>query len=107
MNSVEIVAFCKSYFFNMELPLYRKKSLQSHVKSMVTKHHKAEKKMILIIRNVHLQNVLSTLFDLGSNHIETINYLPPVQHYCSFAWDQMVHEYQWIVIIVTNKTISM
>ena len=96
---------------------------------MVTKHHKAETKMILIIRNVHLQNVLSTLFHLGSNHIEifskevqhrlktlanldtynieTINYLPPVQQYSSFAWDHMVQEYQWTVTLVKNKTISM
>ena len=25
VKSIEIVAYCESYFFNMELPLYRKK----------------------------------------------------------------------------------
>ena len=34
MNSVEIVAYCESYFSNMQLTLYGKKSLQCYVKSM-------------------------------------------------------------------------
>ena len=52
MNSVEIVSYCEPYFFNMEFPLNRKKYLQCHVKSMFTKHQKAERKMIFIICNV-------------------------------------------------------
>ena len=49
MNSVEIVAFCESSLFNMELTLYRIKRLQCHVISMFTMQQKAETKMILII----------------------------------------------------------
>ena len=52
VNSVEIGAYCESYVFNMELPLYEKKCLQCHVKSMFTKHQKAERKMMFIIYNV-------------------------------------------------------
>ena len=64
VDSVEIVAYCESYFFNMELPLYRKKCLQWHIKSMFTKHEKAERKMIFIICNV-LNFVLNKKNDKG------------------------------------------
>lgn len=60
MNSVEIVAFCESSLFNMELTLYRIKRLQCHVISMLTMQQKAETKMILIICKVHLRNFLNT-----------------------------------------------
>lgn len=59
MNSVEIVAFCESSLFNMELTLYRIKRLQCHI-SMFTMQQKAETKMILIICKVHLRNFLNT-----------------------------------------------
>ena len=59
MYSVEIVAYSESYFFNMELTLYGKKSRQCYVKSMFTKHQKAERKTILIIHNVYLRNFLN------------------------------------------------
>ena len=42
---------------------------------------------------------------LDKNNIEKINYLPPVQQYWSFELDQMVQDYQWIVIKVKNDTI--
>ena len=53
------------------------------------------------------QHLLKTLVHLDTNNIETNNYLPPVQHYCSFARNRMVHEYQSMVIIVNHKTISI
>ena len=90
MNSVEIVAYCESYFFlNMECPLNRKKCLQCHAKSMFTKHQEAETKKYLSfvtyiyeISSEEEQQRLKALVNLGINGIESINYLPPVQHYC-------------------------
>lgn len=59
MNSVEIVAFCESSFFNMELTLHRIQRLQCHVISMFTMQQKAETNVILIICKVHLRNFLN------------------------------------------------
>ena len=70
MNSVEIVAYCESFFFNMEHMLYRKKKcFHCHVKSMITKHQNAETNVILIIRKVYLGNFLNRVRDHYSDII--------------------------------------
>ena len=77
---------------------------------MFINHQKAETKKYLSfvtyiyeISSEEEQQRLKALVNLGINGIESINYSPPVQHYCSLAWDQMVHEYQWIDKLVKNK----
>ena len=52
LNSLEIVAYCESYLFKHVTSAVSKKCLQCHLKSMFTKHQKAERKMMFIICNV-------------------------------------------------------
>ena len=110
-----LLHFVNLPFLRWNLRCIENKCLQCHVKSMFTMQQKAETKMILIICKVHLRNFLNRCTTQAKNtcsiRIHTIqkkiNYLPPVQDDCSFAWDQMAHEYQWMVIIVNNETISI
>ena len=79
---------------------------------MLTKQQKAETKKYLSILSY-----IYEIFSIEKQHCfktlsiqilwGKINYLPPVQHYWSFAWDKTVLEYQWMVITVKDKTKSI
>ena len=90
----------------MEIPLYRKKCLQCHVKAMFTNHQKAEtKKYLSFVTYIYEisseeQQRLKALVNLDINDIEEINYLPLVQHNCSFAWDQIVNIVECLTFIL-------